>query len=178
MKNLFLTAFAVIICLLMFSSCKKLGASFASMMKKAEAQTQGGAPGSPGEGSALYSQPIPVDSANRMIQSYLTSIGYPEENMEIRSWAFDADTLRNYLNSEEGQHIKHIKFFMAHTLGYINSGHYGERPDKMYADDFTVIIAGLDSTGNYVLNKLDMPYDQSLPCPYRCVGENLIHNDE
>lgn len=176
MKNYFPAALAVIICFLFFVSCQKLNSTFSALISKASGQGAGG-PVSPGEDSILYSQPIPLDTANRMIQSYLTSIGYPGNNSEIRSWAFNADTLRNFLNTLDGQRVKYLKFFMAHTQSYINSGHYGQRPENILAADFTLIIAGVDSAGKYVLAKLYKPYDQCMPCPYNCIAKPLIHKD-
>lgn len=177
MKNFFLSSLAFVLFLLCLDSCQKISSSLSALMNKAKASGQGaGSPVFPNGDSTLYSQPIPVDTANKMIQSYLTSIDYPDSNSEIRSWAFNADTLRNYLNSINGRHIRYVKFFMAHTLAYINSGHYGERPVKLDANDFTIVIVGVDSAGGYVLSGTAMPYDQSMPCPYHCVAKPLIHN--
>src|SRR3954465_9734743 len=46
--------------------------------------------------SPNYSHSIPVDTANKIIQSYLTGVGYPSVDTAIRALSFDADTLRAY----------------------------------------------------------------------------------
>src|ERR1051325_2256176 len=50
------------------------------------------------DGTTLgYSQAISVDEANDMIQSYLTSVGYPQQDNSLRALVFDAQVLRSYL---------------------------------------------------------------------------------
>ncbi len=87
-----------------------------------------------------YSASIPVDSANRMIESYLTSINYPANDSGLRSLSFSADSLRAYLDNAD---IKTIKFMFAHQPGYINTGHYGEYA-AMNPAALTVVITALD----------------------------------
>src|SRR5690606_8048607 len=67
----------------------------------------------------LYSQPIALDTANRMIASYVASVGYPQRDTAVRSLAFSADTLRAYLSDSR---ITSLEFYLAHQLSYLNSG--------------------------------------------------------
>src|SRR4051812_12489483 len=58
-----------------------------------------------------YSSTICIDTANKMIGSYLQSVGYPQKDTSIRALSFDADTVRNYLADTS---IKTLKFYLAH----------------------------------------------------------------
>src|SRR5690606_9809507 len=69
-----------------------------------------------------FSESIPIDTANRMIQSYLTGVGYPAVDTAIRSLIFDADTLRAYLANPN---IVTLKVMLAHKQSYIHSRHEG-----------------------------------------------------
>src|SRR5690606_21419291 len=63
---------------------------------------------------------IPSDSANKMIQSYLTSTtGNPDD---LRALILDADSMKSYLTDTS---IRHLKVMLAHTLNYINDGNNG-----------------------------------------------------
>lgn len=113
-----------------------------------------------------YSQSISVDTANQMIQSYLTGVGYPSVDTAIRALSFDADTLRRYLANND---ITTIKFMFAHQTAYINNGGYGSKPGLNPAA-MTLIIAGIDDNDNYVLNSQNGVYDHMLNCPVQCPG--------
>lgn len=155
------------------SACKQFN-SFSDLLPGTKVQAQG-AVSLPGPEEIKNSQPIPVDTANKMIMSYLRSIEYETHPKAIRSWAFNADTLRHYLNENKGKKIITMKFMLAHTLPYINSGHYGERPSPLDNNHaITIVLAGVDSLGSYVLNDEFMPYDQCLPCPENCIGSPTI----
>lgn len=112
-------------------------------------------------------QPIPVDTANRMIMSYLNSINYGVNTAAPRSLIYDADSLRAYLNDTSKGKISYIKFMFAHQLDYINSGHEGQRPDSN-TNAITMIIVGFDANNNYVLNRNNMVLDNCTPCPKHC----------
>ena len=112
---------------------------------------------------ADYSQPIPIDEANNMIQSYLTSINYPDNQTDLRSLTFDADTLRAYL--ADGR-IKTVKFMLAHQPSYAATS-YGVNAG-MRANAITMVIVGLDETDKYIYNDNDMVYDHFAPCPTNC----------
>ncbi len=115
-----------------------------------------------------YSQSIPVDTANRMIQSYLSGVGYPAVDTAIRALSFDADTLRAYLENHE---ITTLKFMFAHQAGYINSGGYGSKPG-LKPSAITLVIVGLNDNDQYVLNSRNGVYDNMSPCPVQCPGNS------
>jgi len=110
---------------------------------------------------------IPVDSANKMIRSYLNSIADSDtEKPQLQSLIMDADALREYLKDTS---IKEVKVMFAHTMDYINSGHGGQyagyRPGAL-----TIIFAGYNLQGNYVLAPGNLVPDGSSPCPPFCPG--------
>lgn len=127
-------------------------------------------------GKALSSQSIPEaqmnyfivsDSANRMIKSYLTSIGDTNNvvnNNNLQSLILDADALRAYLNDNS---IKKVKIMFAHKLDYINEDHFGQ-PAGYSPNALTIIVAGYDGNGDYVLAPGNMVPDRSIPCPTNC----------
>ncbi len=112
-----------------------------------------------------YSASIPVDSANRMIGSYLTSIGYPGNDSSLRSLSFDADSMRAYLKNPN---VKTVKLMLAHQPAYINS-RYGQFAG-MNPQALTVVIVGVNSTGSYVKNAQNEVYEHCSPCPVHCDG--------
>jgi hypothetical protein len=111
-----------------------------------------------------YSQQIARDTANRMIESYLASVNYPGSNTGLRSLSFDADTLRSYLNDNR---IVTLRFALAHTQSYMNSGHYGQNSGTN-AGSLTLVIIGLDQNDNFIYSSKNMVYDNMLPCPTFC----------
>lgn len=122
----------------------------------------------PRDGNSLADAIIPVDSANKMLSSYLNSIGYADNDTDLRSLSFDAAALRHYLNTPaSGAEITELKVMFAHTLDYINSGNsnlsagYG-------SGKLTLIIAGYDSGGNYVFPDNDHVFNKAMPCPENC----------
>lgn len=123
-----------------------------------------------------YSRPILIDTANRMIQSYLDGINYTVNTQEVRSLIFDADVLRNYINDTTQGIIKNVKFIFAHTLDYIHSGHEGQRPDTNN-HALTMIIVGVDQNGNYVYTPDNKAMDFLQPCPPQCYDEGDAVND-
>jgi hypothetical protein len=119
-----------------------------------------------------YSQPITITEANTMIQSYLSSINYPENNTNLRSLTFDADTLRAYLNDSTRGKIATLKLMVAHQPQYAQSN-YGI-PAGMSANAITLIVVGLDENDNYIYNKQNMVYDHFRPCPSNCDNATAI----
>jgi hypothetical protein len=118
---------------------------------------------------ADYSQPIPIDDANNMIQSYLTSINYPNNQTDLRSLTFDADTLRAYL--ADGR-IKTLKFMLAHQPGYAATN-YGMNAG-MKANAITMVIVGLNESEQYIYNGNDMVYEHFRPCPDHCSASGAL----
>lgn len=115
---------------------------------------------------------IVKDSANRMIQSYLTSIepvdSTAEKKADLYSLSVDADDLRMYLNDKPS--IKTVKLMFAHTLEYINKGN-GGKPAGYKSGALTLVLAGYDRAGNYVYMDGNQVMDHCVPCPHNCNGE-------
>jgi hypothetical protein len=116
--------------------------------------------------SAAYSQPIAIDSANKMIGSYLSSVGYPYVDSTIRSLSFDADSIRAYL---QNTNITTLKFYLAHQLTWIdaNTANYGKNIG-MQPGKLTLICVGLDDNGAVVRNTSNGVYEHAMPCPNAC----------
>lgn len=133
--------------------------------------------GHPGNGDTTgeeipYSSRIPIDTANKMIQSYLDGINYTVNTEETRALRYNADSLRRYLKDPA---IKQIKFMFAHTLAYANSPDGNKRPDSN-THVLTMIIAGYDDQGNYIYSD-NMVYENAEPCPNRCPTEGPASKD-
>ncbi len=108
---------------------------------------------------------IPVDSANKMINSYIQSIGGGAQTENLYSLIADANCLRKYLNAHP--EVTNVKLMFAHTLDYINTGHQGQNAGYK-SGALTLVIAGYDAAGNYVLINGNSVMDQMAPCPDRC----------
>jgi hypothetical protein len=119
-----------------------------------------------------YSQPITRDTANRMIQSYLTSINYPQNQEGLRSLAIDADTLRAYLKDNN---IVTLKFMIAHRPEYINSGNYGVNAGGDL-QALTLIVVGVDEGDKYIYARENFVYEHLQPCPTYCSGTSVTLN--
>ena len=121
---------------------------------------------------------IPVDSANRMINSYLASIS-GDSVMDLHSLDYDVDSLISYLQTAG---IKHVKFMFAHTLDYINAGGYGQYAGYQ-SGALTLVIAGYDAQGNYVYyqypktQNCPLVEDHFTPCPNDCPTQGTASSD-
>ena len=114
-----------------------------------------------------YSQFIPIDSANKMLLSYLNSINYQGNDSDLQCIVFDANQVRKMLADPT---ISNIKIMFAHSLDYINNG--GQNiPCGYTAKEFTVIISGYNQKGNYVYNPTNTVLEIGSPCPPNCVTE-------
>ena len=173
MKSAFLFLSAVVFCMVV--SCNR------------QAVTDPGADSTPVKASssvpnsksrivgAEYSQPISLDTANRMISSYLNSVNYPAVDTAVRSLAFNADTLRSYLSDSR---ITSLEFVLAHQLSYINGGsnrfgkNIGMKPGAL-----TVIAVGLDNNGAVIRNSSNGVYEHAMPCPTNCpnIADAFLH---
>jgi hypothetical protein len=116
------------------------------------------------DGSYGYSEALSIDTANRMIQSYLASVGYPQQDNSLRSLVFDADVLRSYLSNPN---IKSVKFMMAHQPDYIAAGNFGVNAG-MNPSAITMVIVGVSSEGAYIKNGQGKVYEHFAPCPKDC----------
>lgn len=108
---------------------------------------------------------IPVDSANKMLESYLNSINADvDTSTNIQSFIIDADALREYLSDTS---IKKVKVMLAHTLNYVNSGGNG-LPCGYRTGKLTIILAGYDEDKNYIFAPGNKVMDHAVPCPTAC----------
>lgn len=110
---------------------------------------------------------IPVDSANKMIGSYLNSTGYPNDTI-LRSVTIDASTLRMLLDSmQASDSVIGIKISLAHTLNYINSGK-ANQPAGYRSGALTFILSGFNASGDYINLPGGLVIDNGMPCPTNC----------
>ncbi len=137
-----------VVALLCCYSCKK-DKTTESEASKTTAETQSGQGGYTAMTYTVSADPnlIPIDTANKMINSYLS-----------------AETLREYLKDSS---IKDIKIMFAHTQDYINSGHEGQ-PSGLKNNALTIVVAGYRSDGTYVLSQGYKVPDRARPCPTSC----------
>lgn len=126
--------------------------------------------------AASYSQPVSINDANRMIKSYLNGIDYTRNTNEIRSWIFNADTLRQYLSSGAGADIRYLKLMLAHSMEYIISGNEGKRPPAN-SHALTVVIVGVDNENDYIYNAEGDAYEYCMPCPPECLPQGDAAKD-
>jgi hypothetical protein len=118
-----------------------------------------------------YSEFISIDSANRMISSYLASIdGATDE--QLHALIIDADSLRAYLSNDS---VRNVKLMFSHTLQYINSGRYGQ-PVAYTPGALTLVIAGYDGQGNYIFHH-GKALERSMPCPTNCLSTGTASSD-
>ncbi len=122
------------------------------------------------------SQFIPVDSANKMINSYLMSINGYASDTALDCIIVDADMLRAYLDDSCNGKIAKVKLMLAHTLDYINNGnagvYCGYQPGAL-----TLLIAGYDAQGNYIVASGNTLLDHGMPCPAYCPRSGNASNN-
>lgn len=113
-----------------------------------------------------FSQPISIDTANRMIASYLASVNYPYVDTSVRSLSFDADTLRAYLADSR---ITTMRFVLAHQQSYLNAatGRFGKNIGTR-VNALTIIAVGLSDNGTVIRNSSNGVYEHAVPCPNIC----------
>ncbi len=120
-----------------------------------------------------FSKFISIDSANKMLQSYLSSIDYQKNDTELHAIIFKAADLRQMLS--DGR-ISNVKIMLAHTLDYINAGGAGEYCGYK-SRELTVIISGYDSSGNYVYTPSGKVLEMGAPCPTSCPATGSAASD-
>jgi len=107
---------------------------------------------------------IHKDTANRMLESYLTSVGYPEMEDSLRSWQVASEALRDLLMDET---ITELKISLAHSLDFINGGKFGQ-PAGFSPAALTLIISGVNASGNTVFYPTNKVVNRMYPCPPNC----------
>jgi len=106
---------------------------------------------------------ISLDSANRMISSYLGSLDSSAPIADLRSVVFDAAQLRKYLSDTA---ITQVKISLAHKLQYINAGNQNVMGGYR-SDAITLIISAVDHSGNYIFPG-NQVMDYAMQCPVLC----------
>jgi hypothetical protein len=160
--------------LLCFYSCKKDESTQAETAKEegaAQVQNGGGGYYTMNYSILTDSNLIPIDTANKMISSYIKSLQDNDGN--LHSLILNAETLRQYLKDSS---IKEVKVIFAHKLSYINSGHEGE-PAGLKSNALTIILAGYRSDGTYVLSQGYKVPNRARPCPNACELTGNAAND-
>lgn len=94
---------------------------------------------------------VPVATANGYITQYIDDY-YTPGIMPVKSLIMDAGLLRDYLSNTD---ITNVKFML------------GVRPFGM-GETITLVVAGYDVDGNYVLTDSGEVLDQANPCPTNC----------
>lgn len=141
--------------LLTFSAC--------SSNNEKATETNSSAPLSRTATVTAYPGFISIDSANKMLNSYVVSINYANNDTDLRSITFDANELRALLDSPA---VTKVQIRFAHTLSYINSGHQNI-PAGYKSGALTLLINGVNDSGNTVLyNNAALNFGR--PCPNTC----------
>lgn len=107
---------------------------------------------------------IQVDTADEMRSSYLQSIS-TDTPARLQSWNIDADALRAYL--ADGN-IKEVNIALAHTMEYIDNGHYGI-PAGLSPEALTIVVRGVAANGNLINYNTSYVLDRAKPCPPICL---------
>jgi hypothetical protein len=116
---------------------------------------------------------ISIDSANKMLSSYLASI--VDSTNQLYALFMNADSIRAYCADTS---IHQLKLMLAHTLPYINAGNQGKWA-QYQIEALTLIIAGVNNAGNYVAYWNATVPNEAVPCPRNCLttgtaSSNLI----
>lgn len=112
---------------------------------------------------------ICIDSANKMLNSYLNSANATD----VHSLIIDGQALRYYLLDTS---IKRVKLMFAHRLSYINNGGLNQNAGNRY-DAITIIVAGFNANNNYVYSAAGTVVDNAMPCPYNCPPSGTASSD-
>ncbi|HVW96692.1 MAG TPA: hypothetical protein VHA56_12050 [Mucilaginibacter sp.] len=115
-----------------------------------------------------FSQFIVIDSANKMTNSYLTSIGSTHNDTDIQSLIIDVHQLRRYIDSiPASSSIAYLKLQFAHTLSVANSAQAGTNMGYK-SNALTIIISAFNSSNSAVYYNGNMVLDYAQPCPPAC----------
>lgn len=110
------------------------------------------------------------DTANVMIQSYLSSIA--DEPNQLKSLIVDANALRYYLQNTD---ITSVKLMFAHKKSYIEAD--GTILPDMDYRALTIVIAGFDANNNYIYSPQGAVMDFCVPCPNECPTYGTASNN-
>lgn len=107
---------------------------------------------------------ITVTTANEYIENFISDY-YDTGKAPVKSMILDANILRTYLLNPD---IEDIKFM----LGARDIVHQGNTIQV-----FTLIVAGYNANGDYILTNNGLIIDQSRPCPPECPPVGKAAND-
>lgn len=110
---------------------------------------------------------ISIDSANKMIGSYLNSTSGATGDTSLRSLIVNMDQIRLYDTCTGVKRIEKLEIKFAHTLEYINAGH-GSQNAGYKSGALTVVLVGINSAGDYVYFDNGLVIDHTTACPYTC----------
>ncbi len=114
--------------------------------------------------STVNGAEIPVGTANTYIERYLANYFVPGKT-PVKSMIIDAQMLRDYLSNPDIQNVK----FVLGAMDYVHQG--------VTTEVFTLIVAGYDAAGNYILTPNGLVIDHSRPCPSDCPTIGNAAND-
>ena len=114
--------------------------------------------------STVNGAEIPVGTANTYIERYLANYFVPGKT-PVKSMIIDAQMLRDYLSNPD---IQNVKFVLGARDVVAGGG---------TIEVFTLVVAGYDSAGNYVLTPSGNILDQMTPCPNLCPTVGNAAND-
>jgi len=97
-----------------------------------------------------------------MIQSFLTAQSGVGNG--LKSLIMDADLIRDYLADSA---IHEVKLMFAHTQSYIDSAGSGT-PVGFVSGAITLVMAGVNTAGDYVFKPTELLPNRCLPCPLIC----------
>lgn len=117
------------------------------------------------ERTSSHSALIPIDSANKMILSYLTSTDFTANDTDLQSLIVDAAPIRELFNCYSS--VVSLKIMLAHKQDYINGGMFGI-PAGYTRNALTVVVTGVDEAGDYVVFPGGTALNKSMPCPTSC----------
>lgn len=119
-------------------------------------------------GGGRYFRFIGIDSANKMVESYQTSIQEAENDSSLTALLIDMDQLRKYTDTMPGgRRIKYLKLSFAHDLEYINK-HGPGRNVGYRSGAFTLVISGCNAAGDYIYFTGNRVLEYCMPCPTSC----------
>lgn len=113
--------------------------------------------------STTHGANVTVETANGYIEDFIAKY-FDTGKVPVKSMIMGADLLRNYLNDNN---IENVKFMLGEKTVDVNG-----TPTKT----LTLVVAGYDSNGNYVLDNGMVP-DHSTPCPTACPTVGNAAND-
>jgi len=119
-----------------------------------------------------FSRFIAVDTANKMLSSYLTSINYSQNDSDLQSLIVNVQQLRRYIDSmPNSAEITNVKLMFAHTLSYTNSSRVNTNAGYN-SNALTLIIVAYNDSGNYIYYTGNKVLDYTEPCPPVCPPGN------